>query len=94
MSNQPWTKQQCSKELEALGLEYRLNLSRRDRLQSSLDDHFEILKSWDDKTWIPTPEEVRKEKENLLKILDIYCNFSEKQCIIDLENSEKIFHHL
>lgn len=93
MKGQQWTKQVCHNQLVIMGLDHRLDLPRRDRLICTLEDRIGIITSWNDTNWIPTQEEIRSEKDAVLQALDIYCSFSKKQCVIDLENSEKTPHH-
>ncbi len=79
MEAQPWTKEQCAREVQNLGDEERLNYSRRDRLKASLRDRIEIITSWNNSDWQPSIEEIHSEKESLSRILSVYFNFNERE---------------
>lgn len=91
MDSRPFTKQECAQELENMGLEHRLDYSRRDRLKASLNDRVGVITDWNDTNWIPSMEEITSEKEALAKILNVYFSFAEKQAKIDIEQSS---HHM
>ena len=83
MENQPWTKEQCERELQDSGDEDRLNYSHRDRLKAALKDRIGIITDWNDTNWKPTVDEIFSEREALSRILNVYFNLSEREARLE-----------
>ena len=88
MGAQPWTKEQCVRELQNSGELERLDYSRRDRLKASLSDRIGIITDWNETDWQPSVEEIVSERDALNRILTVYFNFSEREARLNETKSE------
>ncbi len=88
MNAQPWTKEQCVRELQRSGDLERLDYSRRDRLKASLSDRIGIITDWNETDWQPSVEEITSERDSLNRILTVYFNFCEREARLSETKSQ------